>query len=133
MSFGKPVQVASLHKFSHITKDCYFVVIGFLACFLAYTPLIANQPDMVMIEGIAVADEGELPVEDLTVSINGKKFTVQIDGRYAARVAQADIYQLRFDSPSPASIHLPRPNCSGRRTTNILCHKPNLLRASPAA
>lgn len=100
MIFGKPVQAASLHKFSHITKDCYFVVIGFLACFLAYTPLIANQPDMVMIEGIAVADEGELPVEDLTVSINGQKFTVQIDGRYAARVAQADIYQLRFDSRS---------------------------------
>ena len=122
MSFGKPVQAASLHKFSHITKDCYFVVIGFLTCFLAYTPLIANQPDMVMIEGIAVADEGELPVEDLTVSINGQKFTVQIDGRYAARVRS-----------SPASIHLPKPNCSGRRTTTISCHRPNLSRASPVA
>ncbi|MEH6661507.1 MAG: CapA family protein [Parasphingorhabdus sp.] len=100
MSIGKPVQAASLHKFSHITKGCYFVLIGLLACFLANTPLIANQPDMVMIEGIAVTDEGELPGEDLTVSINGQKFTAQIDGRYAGRVPQADIYKLRFDSRS---------------------------------
>lgn len=100
MSSGKPTRAASLHKFSRITNVYYPVLIAFLACFFAYTPLIANQTDMVMIEGMAVADDGLLSSDDLTVSINGQTFKTQIDGRYVAHVPQADIYQLRFDSRS---------------------------------
>jgi len=100
MNFVTPMQAASPHKFSRIAKDCYLVLIGLLACFLAYTPLIANQPEMVTIEGMVVADGGELLGDDLTVSINGQTFKAQTDGRYAARVPKSDIYQLRFDSRS---------------------------------
>ncbi len=98
MHIGKPAQTTILHGSSRAIKDRYLIVLGLVACFLAYTPLIAGQPDIVVIEGRVVADNSSLADSELTVSINGQSFPAKIGSRYIARVPQADIYQLRFDS-----------------------------------
>ncbi|WP_164088964.1 CapA family protein [Sphingorhabdus sp. YGSMI21] len=99
MSFGKP-QAASRHQFSLVRAGCHILAFAFMACLAAYMPLLASQPEMVMIEGRVVADEGPLSADDVSISVNGQKLGAQDDGRYAGRVVQADIYQLRFDSRS---------------------------------
>ena len=95
---GRPTQTALLHESGRATKGRYLLVLWLLACFFTYTPLIAGQADMVLIEGSAVADSNSLAGSDLTVSVNGQSFTAKIGSRYAVRVPRADIYQLRFDS-----------------------------------
>lgn len=97
---GKPVQTTRLRESGGAMKNRYLLVLWFLACFLADTPLIAGQPEIVRIEGRAVADDSSLAGQDLTVSINGQSFAAKIGSHYVARVPQADIYRVRFDSPS---------------------------------
>lgn len=97
MDIGEPALTANMHEPGRTIQDRYLIILGLLACFLAYTPLIAGQPDTVVIEGRVVADNSGLADSELTVFVNGQPFPAKIGGRYIANVPRADIYRLRFD------------------------------------